>query len=275
MPKIVNAELRPAVAVQPGLMAGGVETKLGQPNAWDGRMAGWSPTDLPITVTSSSGGRAVSDFRLYDYAPSNNCYKVRLLLAQLDIDYERVPIDIFDGETLTDEYARINPMRKTPVLETADGRHLPESNAILLYLAAGSPFLPDDRFECAEVVRWLIYEQSAIAPTLGYLRFCLLVGRWQPDDTDAVHYRQDVEKSLSLLNEHLARRTFFVGGRYTIADIAVYGYTHRAHEAGIDMQPYRNLHEWLARVEGQPGYMEDVEPYGANATPGAGRSIYD
>jgi glutathione S-transferase len=112
--------------------------------------------------------------RLYDYAASCNCYKVRLLLAHLGIQYERIPIDIFAGVTLTDDYARMNPMRTTPVLETADGRYLVESNAILLYLAWETAYLPDDSFELAEVARWLIYEQTDVIPMIGGLRFRLL-----------------------------------------------------------------------------------------------------
>jgi glutathione S-transferase len=212
--------------------------------------------------------------RLYDYAGSCNCYKVRLLLAQLELPYERVPVDIFDGETLTGEYARMNPMRTTPVLATAHG-YLPESNAILLYLATGTPFLPDDAFELAQVVRWLIYEQTDVIPTMGGLRFRLLVGRLSADSPEAIRRREAAQDVLRLLDEHLATRDFFVGGRYTIADIAIYGYTHRAHEAGIDLDPYGNVRAWFARVEQQPAYVEDVEPYGANAAPGAGRSIYD
>jgi len=213
--------------------------------------------------------------RLYDYAASCNCYKVRLLLAQLDREYERVPVDIFAGDTLTDEYAAMNPARTTPVLETDDGRFLPESAAILIYLAEGTPFLPDDAFERAEVVRWLIYEQTDVIPTMGGLRFRLLVGRLTPDEPDAVRRTEGSLEVLRLLDEHLATRGFFVGGRYTIADIAIYGYSHLAHEAGIDMEPYENLRAWFERVEHQPRYIEDVEPYGANAAPGVGRSLYD
>ena len=213
--------------------------------------------------------------RLYDYAASCNCYKVRLLLANLQRAYERVPVDIFDGETLTDEYARMNPGRTTPVLETDDGRFLPESNAILVYLAQGTEYLPEDPFERAEVVRWLVYEQTDVIPTVGGLRFRLLVGRLTPSDPNAVQRKEAGEEVLRLLDDHLAEREFFVGGRYTIADIAIYGYTHLAHEAGIDMEPYPHLRAWFERVEQQPGYVEDVEPYGANAAPGAGRSLYD
>jgi glutathione S-transferase len=213
--------------------------------------------------------------RLYDYAASCNCYKVRLLLAHLQRPYERVPVDIFNGETLTDEYAKMNPSRTTPVLETDDGRFLPESNAILVYLAHETEYLPEDRFERAEVVRWLVYEQTDVIPTVGGLRFRLLVGRLKPSDPDAVRRKEGGQEVLRLLDDHLAEREFFVGGRYTSADIAIYGYTHLAHEAGIEMEPYAHLRAWFTRVEQQPGYVEDVEPYGANAAPGAGRSLYD
>jgi len=213
--------------------------------------------------------------RLYDYSASCNCYKVRLLLAQLGRAYERVPVDIFAGDTLTDEYAAMNPARTTPVLETDDGRFLPESNAILFYLAQGTPFLPEDPLERAEVVRWLVYEQTDVIPTMGGLRFRLLVGRLTTDDPDAVRRKEGALEVLRLLDDYLATRDFFVGDRYTIADVAIYGYTHLAHEAGIDMGPYANMRAWFERVERQPGYVEDVEPYGANAAPGAGRSLYD
>jgi glutathione S-transferase len=213
--------------------------------------------------------------RLYDYPASCNCYKVRLLLAHLGRPYERVPVDIFAGDTLTDEYARMNPVRTTPVLETDDGRYLPESNAILVYLARDTPYLPDDAFELAQVVRWLVFEQTDVIPTMGGLRFRLLAGRLQPSDPDAVRRKEGALEVLRLLDDHLETRDFFVGGRYTIADVAIYGYSHLAHEAGIDMEPCPSLRAWFERVERQPGYVEDVEPYGANAAPGAGRSLYE
>ena len=217
----------------------------------------------------------MSGLRLYDYFASCNCYKVRLLLAQLELPYERVAIDIFNGDTLTDEYAEINPSRTTPVLETDDHRYLPESNAILFYLARDTPYLPADPFEVAEVVRWLLCEQTDVVPTMGGLRFRLLVGRLTPSDPDAIRRKEGAIEVLRFLDEHLATREFFVAGRCTIADIAVYGYSHLAHEAGIETKRYPNLRRWFERVEQQPRYMEDVEPYGANAAPGAGRSLYD
>ena len=213
--------------------------------------------------------------RLYDYVASANCFKVRLLLAQLKLPYERVPIDIFSGGTLGDDYAAKNPMRTTPVLETDDGRHLPESNAILLYLAEGTPLLPDDAFDRAQVVRWLIYEQTDVIPTMGGLRFRLQTGRLEPTDAEAIRRKEGALEVLRLLDDHLAGREFFVGDSYSVADIGIHGYVHVADEAGIDMRPYENVGAWLERVRMQPRYMNDLEPYPPNAAPGAGHSLYD
>jgi glutathione S-transferase len=212
--------------------------------------------------------------KLYDYGASCNCYKVRLLLAHLGTEYERVPVDIFAGETLTDDFARMNPMRTVPVLETDEG-HLLESNAILTYLADGTRYLPDDPWGRAQVVRWLIYEQTDVVFMIGGLRFRLLVGRWTPDHPEAVARREGALEVLQLLDDHLADNEFLAGGTYTIADMAVYGYSHRAEEAQLDLAPYPDVRAWFTRVEAQPGYIEDVEPYPPNAAPGAGRSTYD
>ena len=119
-----------------------------------------------------------------------------------------------------------------------------------------------------------IYEQTDVVFMVGGLRFRLMVGRWTPDHPEAVRRREGALEVLQFLDDHLAEDEFLVGGRYTIADIAVYGYSHRAEEAQLDLAPYPNLRAWFERIESQPGYMEDVEPYGANAAPGAGQSIY-
>ncbi len=209
--------------------------------------------------------------KLYDYAASANCYKVRLLLAQLGRRYERIPIDIFGGDTLTDEFAGINPARSTPVLEHPPGHFLPESNAILLHLAEGTPFFPRD----PHVYRWLFFEQADVVPAIGGLRFRLITGRLQPDEPDALRRRAAAHDVLALLDAQLAGLEFFVGDSYTVADIGMYGYVHVAGEAGLELGPLTALREWLARVEAQPGFMNDLEPYPANAMAGAGRSIYD
>jgi glutathione S-transferase len=209
--------------------------------------------------------------RLYDYAASANCYKVRLLLAQLGREYERVPVDIFGGDTLTDEYAAINPARTTPVLEDPPGTFLQESNAILLHLARGTAFLPDD----SQVYRWLFFEQADVVPTMGGLRFRLITGRLAPDDPEALRRRDASYEVLTLLDAHLARRTFFVREEYSVADIGIYGYVHVADEAGLDLEPYASVRLWLGRMQEQPGYMNDLEPYPPNSHVGASRSIYD
>jgi glutathione S-transferase len=216
----------------------------------------------------------MESLKLYDYAASANCYKVRLLLAQLERPYELIPIDIFGGETLTDEYAAKNPARATPVLETGDGKFLPESNAILLYLAQETPFLPTDPFELAQVVRWLLFEQTDVMMTMGGLRFRLLTGRFAADSPDAVRRRAGAEEALRVLDRHLQAQPFLIGDAYTIADIAGYAYTHVAPEAGLDFDPYPAVQAWLARVEEQPRYMNDLQPYPENAQPGAGISVY-
>jgi len=213
--------------------------------------------------------------RLYDYAASANCFKVRLLLALLGAAYERVPIDIFAGETLTDAYAALNPARETPVLELGDGRALPDSAAILAFLAEGTPFLPDDAFERAQVLRWLVYEQTAVVPAIGGLRFRLLTGRLAPGDPEAEQRREAGLEVLALLDGELAARPFLVGARPTIADVAAYGYVHVAGEAGYDLSAFPAVEAWLARVAALSGFVADLEPYPPNARPGAGRSIYD
>ena len=215
----------------------------------------------------------VKGLRLYDYVASCNCYKLRLLLAQLGRTYERIPIDIFAGDTLTEEYGKITAARSTPVLEI-DGRFLAESNAILVYLAEGTPFYPSDSFSRAQVIGWLIYEQTDVMPMIGGLRFRLMTNRLKPTDPDAVRRREGALAVLRTLDEHLAGRDYLVAEKYTIADIAVYAYTHLAHDADIDTAAYPNVCNWLDRVQQQPLYLEDVEPYPANAAPGAGRSIY-
>jgi glutathione S-transferase len=212
--------------------------------------------------------------RLYDYAASANCYKVRLLLAQLEIPYEKVSLDIFDGDTLSDAFARMNPAKTTPVLELGPDMHLSESNAILAYLAEGTDLLPADRFDRAQVLRWLLFEQADVVPMIGGLRFRLVTGRLGEHDPDAQRRRAGADEALGVLDAHLRDREFLAADRYTVADIAMYAYTHVAHEAGVDTSPFSAFEAWLARVEAQPRYMNDLEPYPPNASVQAGLSVY-
>src|SRR5256885_3513116 len=149
--------------------------------------------------------------RLYDYASSGNCYKVRLLLSHLDLPYERVPVDIFAGETMSGEYAAKNPALTTPVLERESGEYLPESGAILLHLAEGTDLLPEDRDERAEAYRWLCFEQSAVLPTIAMLRFRVLTGRASLDDP-AEQTSLNMSRGVAgVVEAHLATRPYFVG----------------------------------------------------------------
>jgi glutathione S-transferase len=211
--------------------------------------------------------------RLYDYAASGNCYKVRLALAQLEIPYERVPVDIFAGDTLTEEYGRLNPARTTPVLVRDGAEPLPESNAILLHVAEGSDLLPADPAHRAQVYRWLFFEQTDVIPAIAGLRFRLLTGRLHPDDDEARARRAAGQELLGLLDEHLSTREFMVAGGYSVADIALFGYLHVAHEAGYELPAA--VRGWLERVAETPGFIDDLQPYPPNARPGAGRSTYD
>jgi glutathione S-transferase len=216
----------------------------------------------------------MTELRLYDYAASANCYKVRLLLAQLEQPYERVPIDIFAGETLTEEFHRRNPARTTPVLEIGGAACLQESAAILFYLADGTRYLPDDPLARAQVLRWLIIEQTDVIPTIGGLRFRLLTGRLRADDPEARRRHERAQQILDLMDEHLRAREFLAADRYTIADVANYAYVHVAGDAGLDLARFPAVAAWLARVEAQPGFIDDLEPYPPNARAGAGASIY-
>jgi glutathione S-transferase len=216
----------------------------------------------------------MAQLRLYDYAASANCYKVRLLLAQLGREYERVPIDIFDGDTLTDDFNEINPARATPVLQVGERGFLVESNAILAFLAEGTPLMPGDGFERAQVLRWLLFEQTEVMMTMGGLRFRLVTGRIAPDSDEARRRRDGALSALSVLEQHLRSNDFVVGDRYTIADIALFGYVHVTPDAGIYLGRYPAVERWLERVSSQPRHINDLEPYPANARAGAGRSIY-
>ena len=213
--------------------------------------------------------------KLYDYSASGNCYKVRLLLALLGVDYERVPIDIFAGDTLTDEYASINPVRETPVLQLDSGETIAQSNAILWYLSEGTPFLPESRLGRAQVVEWLSFEQERIMVGLGGTRFRRLTGRAALDPAaDASRFQAGLH-ALSLLDAHLTGRPFTVGDGPTIADLSLFAYTHVAGDAGFDLAAYPAVESWIGRIGALPGYMNDFVPYPENARPGRGRSIYE
>jgi glutathione S-transferase len=210
--------------------------------------------------------------RLYDYDASGNCYKARLLLALLGREYERVPIDIFAGDTLTDEYAELNPARETPVLELDDGTLLAQSNAILWFLGEGTPFLPDGALERAQVAQWLFFEQERVMNGIGGARFRILTGR----NPELVPAKLELgESALAMLEAQLRDRSYLVGDACSIADVSNFAYTHVAEDAGYRFADYPSVGAWLDRVGAQPGFVDDLVPYPEDARPGAGRSIYD
>jgi glutathione S-transferase len=205
--------------------------------------------------------------RLHDYPASANCYKVRLLLALLGRPYERVHVDIFAGDTLTDAYGALNPLRETPVLELDDSTAIAQSPAILWYLAEGTPFLPADRAGRALVLQWLAFEQERVMGGIGGPRFRRLTGRLP------IAGRLELgAAALALLDVELAGRDWLAAGACTIADLAVYGYGHRAADVGLEPGPH--VRAWCERIRALPGFVDDLAPYGENARPGAGRSIY-
>ncbi len=194
--------------------------------------------------------------RLYDYLDSGNGYKVRLALSQLAVPFERIELDIMKGETRTPEFLAKNPNGRIPVLEVEPGQFLAESDAILCYLAEGTEWMPDDRLERARVLQWLFFEQYSHEPYVAVARFW--VTHLAPELVDAAALAERREKghaALAVMDSHLRGREFFVAGRYGIADIALYAYTHVAHEGGFDLAPYPALRAWLARVAARPGHI--------------------
>lgn len=193
---------------------------------------------------------------LYDYLPSGNGYKVRLLLAQLGRPFRLVEKDILKGETRTPAFLAINPNGRIPVIEFEDGRRLTESNAILFHLAEGTPFLAEDRFERAETLQWLFFEQYSHEPNIAVARFWLHVADLARQKAAELEERQRRgHQALAVMERYLAGCRFFVGERYGIADIALYAYTHVADEGGFDLAPYPQIRAWLDRVADQPGHV--------------------
>jgi glutathione S-transferase len=194
--------------------------------------------------------------RLYDYLESGNGYKCRLLLTLLGIPFERLELDIMKGETRTPEFLEINPNGRIPVLELDDGRTLSESGAILFYLAEGTPFLPDDRFERGEVLQWMFFEQYSHEPYVAVARFWLHILQMTEEQEKALpekHARGHA--ALGVMDRHLADHDYIAAGRYTIADIALYAYTHVAHEGGFDLAGYPAIGAWLGRVAAHLGHI--------------------
>jgi glutathione S-transferase len=193
---------------------------------------------------------------LYDYLDSGNGYKVRLLLAQLERAYRWIELDIMAAATRTPAFLAKNPNGRIPALELDDGQCLAESNAILWYLADGTPYLPSERLERAQVLQWMFFEQYSHEPYVATPRYILR--HLPPDSARRAELPQRLAQgraALGVMDTHLKGRRFFVAERYSIADIALYAYTHVAHQAELDLAPYANVGAWLARVAAQPRHV--------------------
>jgi glutathione S-transferase len=191
---------------------------------------------------------------LYNSQTSGNCYKVRLLFAHLGIEYERREVDVVDRSNRAELLGSLNPGLRVPTLVLDDGRALGESNAIMFYFAEGSEYLPEDRFERAQVLQWLFFEQYSHEPYIAVARFWMLSGVDVPE-ADREAKRRGGAAALRAMDRHLTDRPFLVADRYTIADIALYAYTHVAPEGGFELEPYPAIEAWLRRVATQPGHV--------------------
>ena len=198
--------------------------------------------------------------KLYDYAASQNAWKVRALLQHLGIAYESVPVGIFRGESHTPDFFVKNPAGAVPVLEPEPGLFIAESNAILCYLAEGTRYFPQDRLRRAKILQWLFFEQSYVEPTIGSLRFWRLTGRFESRKAEAPARERMATTALQALERELAKRPYLVED-YSIADIAVYAYSHRAEDAGFDLAPYPAFRRWIQLIEKEQKPLPPVIPY--------------
>jgi len=193
---------------------------------------------------------------VYGMADSGNCYKVKLALGQLGLPYRWVEVSTVKGETRTPGFLARNPNGQVPTLALEDGSFLPESGAILHYLAEGTPLLPGDRLSRARVLQWMFFEQYSHEPCVAVARAIL---RYQPPDSprraELPRLHERGRKALAVMENHLAREPFFAAERYTIADIALYAYTHCAADGGFDLGPCPSVRAWLARVKEMPGHV--------------------
>lgn len=203
---------------------------------------------------------------IHGYSPSGNCHKLRLLLEQLGRPYRWNEVDIVRGQTRTHAYLAKNPNGRVPMLELDDGRVLVESNAILHWLAEGTPYLPDDRWQRAQALAWMFFEQYSHEPYVAVARF---VCGWTPPDSprrgELPRLRERGHQALAVMEKHLSANAWFTGPEYGIADIALFAYTDVAADGGFDLSPYPALRDWLARVRATPGFVAMPPPAPENA----------
>jgi glutathione S-transferase len=196
-------------------------------------------------------------YTLYSMQRSGNSYKVRLALARLGIPYTSVEVDILQGESRTPEFLAKNPNGQVPLLEVAPGRYLAESNAILWYVGASSTLVPEDRVGRAEALQWMFFEQHSLEPNIGAAFFwlSLIKGGRELQRHALDDWMENGYRALGVMDKHLARQRFFVDDHFTIADIALYAYTHVAHQCDFDLARYPAVRAWLERVAAEPGHV--------------------
>jgi glutathione S-transferase len=199
-------------------------------------------------------------YRLYDYLPSGNGYKVRLVLKQLALPYELIELDIRTGATRTADFLSKNPNGRIPLLEVPGKGFLPESHAIISYLAEGSHLIPTDPYERARMWQWMCFEQYNLEPNIATLRFWMKLGRTRAElGEKLVEKKKNGYAALDVLEESLRDREYLAAGQYSLADISLYAYTHVAHEGGFDLAPYPAVRAWCERVEKQPQWAPITE----------------
>jgi len=198
--------------------------------------------------------------RLYNSAFSGNCYKIRLLLTQLGIPFEKIEVDILKAESRTPDFLAKNPNGRVPLLETESGQFLAESNAIIFYLSESSQFLPQDRFLRAQVLQWLFFEQYSHEPFIATSRFWIsYLGKAEEYKEALAQKREPGYAALAVMAQHLQVHNFFVDEQYTIADIGLFAYTHVAHEGNFDLTQFPAIQAWIKRVESQARHISISE----------------
>ncbi|WP_413163873.1 glutathione S-transferase family protein [Capilliphycus salinus ALCB114379] len=195
--------------------------------------------------------------KLYEYPSSGNCYKIRLLLTQLEIPFERIPVDILKRESRTAKFLSKNPNGRVPLLELEPGKYLPESNAVLYYFSQETPFFPTDKFEQAQVMQWMFFEQYSHEPYIATSRYWISILRKPEEYKQALEQKQPLGyAALGVMEQQLKEHPFFVGNNYTIADICLFAYTHVADEGGFDLTGFPAILDWINRVKQQPNYIQ-------------------
>ncbi len=192
---------------------------------------------------------------LYDNPVSGNCHKVRLIFALLGIEFERRELSVVDRSDRAEVLGGLSPSLNVPTVVLDDGRPLAESNAILWYFADGTNYLPDDRYERAQVLQWLFFEQYKHEPAIAVVRYWVSIADDPPNAAEIEAGRAAGRAALEAMERHLADHEYFVGARLTIADIALYAYTRVAPEGGFDLGPFPAVREWLQRLEALPGIV--------------------